>query len=107
MGQSFRFTCEKCHKESIIGVGIGFFVSDTYDDCLKEIKKGKFGREWKYLLSINENIVFNVDRKLYICESCRAWRCEEDLNLFLPKDPAKKPKDFNQYDVMSDDYEER
>ncbi len=94
MGMGFNFICEKCGREYGYGVGIGFMFPRVYEDLLKKVKKGKYGKEWKDLAKDTENVAIDAEEYLYACPKCGAWKTEEGLSLYIPKD-AKEPKNVS------------
>ena len=91
MGMGFNFICEKCGREYGYGVGIGFMFPRAYEELIKKVKKGKYGKEWKDIANNTENVAIDAEEYLYVCPKCGSWKAEEGLSLYIPKE-TKEPK---------------
>lgn len=86
MGRGYGFICSQCGNEYGYGIGVGFLFPMVYEETLKEVKKGKYGEEWKNLVKNTKNIAIDAEEHLYVCKKCGTWKTEEGLSLYTPKD---------------------
>jgi DNA-directed RNA polymerase subunit RPC12/RpoP len=86
MGQGLSFKCSKCGKEYSASWGIGFFFPQVYKDLLDNVKKGKYGQEWKELSLSTEYVAVDAEEYVYICKKCGHWVVEPGLSLYAPND---------------------
>lgn len=89
MGTGHGFTCKKCGYYYEISLGIGMMFPKVYQSCIRDIKVGKYGEEWKTLARRQKYIAVDAEEYLYVCESCRNWKTDMDLSLYEPKEPDK------------------
>lgn len=82
MGSGYSFKCKKCGREYDVLVGIGFRFPTEYQNCIKAIKRGKYGLEWKTLFLKTPNAVVDAEEYLYVCNSCGYWKIEKSLSLY-------------------------
>ena len=110
MGDGINFVCSECGKEYSVSLGIGFNFPRDYRKCLLEVKKGKYGSEWKELYLNNQYVAVNADRHVYLCKKCGHWVVEEDLSLYIPNNLdviSIKIKEMGKdYYVMDDELKE-
>ncbi|MCR5847256.1 MAG: hypothetical protein K6G75_03985 [Lachnospiraceae bacterium] len=86
MGWGYGFKCSKCKREYSYGVGVGFMFPEVYENLMKEVKKGKYGEEWKDLALKTKHVAIDAEEYLYCCSKCGNWKTEEGLSLYEPKD---------------------
>lgn len=101
MGTGYAFKCKKCGHEYDVLVGCGFRFPKEYQECIKAIKCGKYGSEWKSLFLETHNAVVDADEYLYICRSCGNWKVEKSLSLYsstaeLSEDTYVMPYELNE-----------
>ena len=87
MGTGYSFTCSKCKHRFSASWGIGFSSPQVYEDTVKKIKAGAYGSLWQDLLNKEKYVVTDAEKHIYICGKCNAWKSEQCLSLYIPKDP--------------------
>ena len=81
MGDGMVFRCDHCDHVEQVSSGIGFMFPQLYQDVVKKIRKGKYGREWKEVFESRPGAAVDVRMELYVCSEC--GNCVQDLNLSL------------------------
>lgn len=92
MGEGLDFVCAECGERYSVNWGSGFRFPDNYSKCIKKLKKGKYGLEWKELFLSNKYVAIDADNHIYLCKKCGHWEVEEGLSLYIPKNPEKISK---------------
>lgn len=87
MGTGYSFTCSKCKHRFSASWGIGFSFPQVYEDTVKKIKAGAYGNLWQDLVNKEKYVVTDAEKHIYICGKCNAWKSEQCLSLYIPKDP--------------------
>lgn len=86
MGQGIGFKCSSCGKEYHACPGVGFLFPEQYKEVQKAAKEGKYGPEWKELVTSGDCIAVDAETYLYMCK-CGHWTVEEGLSVYAPNDP--------------------
>lgn len=95
MGSGFGFKCKKCKKKYYAMPGIGMMYPQVYQEAMEDAQNGKFGAEWKEIISSGKYIAINAEREIYVCASCGHWKSDLNLSLYRPKDEnAIRTKQF-------------
>ena len=84
MGSGFELKCSKCKKEYGIYLGFGMLYPNLYEETVKDIKDGKFGKEWKQFYEDTENVAVDVENHVFICPNCGFWKQEKGMSLYVP-----------------------
>lgn len=84
MGNGIEFECKKCGNGYSVSVGIGFLYPLDHKKIRDDMKKGKYGEEFKKVLTENKNAVVNAENLLFVCPKCSGWSVEPDLSLYEP-----------------------
>lgn len=84
MGSGFNYKCSKCGKEYSGFLGIGMLFPRDYEKTLKEAKKGKYGPEWKSLISKEDMVAIDAENRVYSCSKCNSWKVEKGLSIYRP-----------------------
>ncbi len=92
MGSGFDYKCGKCGKEYSVLLGTGYGFTTEYQRIMKAVKSGKYGEEWKNLVSSQKYVAVDAVKYLYSCRKCGAWKEETGLSLYYPKDEKKLAK---------------
>jgi len=101
MGNGFKIRCEKCGYEFTAMLGVGMMFPTLYDETVSEIKKGKYGEEYKKFFEDNPNAAVNCERVTAVCNKCGKLDSVMDLSLYLPKDASVKNAGY----VMEEEFE--
>ena len=80
MGDGMVFRCDHCDHEEQVSCGIGFMFPQLYQDVVKKIRKGKYGREWKEVFESRPGAAVDARMVLYVCSEC--GNCVQDLKSF-------------------------
>ena len=86
MGSGIELKCSECGKKYSAWTGIGFMFPEVYKETLNDVKKGKYGEEWKALSLSEELVAVDAEKYLYVCPKCGHWIVERGLSLYAPKD---------------------
>ncbi len=89
MGTGYTFTCSKCKHNYSASWGIGFSFPQVYEDTVKKIKAGAYGSLWQDRVNEEKYVVTDAEKYIYICGKCKAWKAEQSLSLYIPKDPKQ------------------
>lgn len=84
MGSGYQFMSSKCNEIYGIYLGIGMLYPNVYEETVKDIKNGTFGKEWKQFYEDTENVAVDVENRIYICPDCGSWKQEKGLSLYAP-----------------------
>ena len=86
MGETIKFTCSHCgHEERIsMGVGMHWDLEKIFNGIVDNVKKGKYGEEWKKELKKDPSIVVNISDEIYICLTCGYFTTDLNLSLYKP-----------------------
>ena len=87
MGNGLGFRCNKCGHEFTASFGIGFMFPVLYRETVKEIRQGKYGREWKELFKTTPGAAVNAEMELYVCGTCGCSVNDLNLAIYEPKKP--------------------
>lgn len=82
MGNGYSFVCKKCGYTYDIYFGTGMLFPEIYKSCIRSIKAGNYGEEWKKTVSDNRYIAVDISDNLYTCKSCGFWKQEYSLSLY-------------------------
>ena len=91
MGKILYFECNK-HKEHNheFFIGIGMLFPEQYDKIIKQIKKGKYGKEIKKFLEENPDGAINCNTEIAQCPKCGKLKEVPNLSMYVPKDNNEK-----------------
>ena len=85
MGRGITVICN-CQKEGRdFLLGIGLLYDATHKDIIRDIKKGKYGEEYKNIAESIKNIAINARRYLYYCKKCGNIEDCHKMDLYAPK----------------------
>ena len=88
MGNGLGFRCNSCGHVFIACFGIGFCFPMEYEETAEEIRKGKYGQEWKELFESIPGAAIDAEREMYVCSSCGNSKNELNLAIYRPKEPG-------------------
>lgn len=90
MGYGVNINCKCGSKELILGVGMAFPM--VYQETMKDIKNGKYGKEMAKLANETELVTVDAELTPYLCENCGFIEANQCLDLYKPNDieAAKK-----------------
>ena len=89
MGIGLNFKCQKCGKEYRVMRGVGMMFPLTYERTMEAIKEGRYGEQWKQIVTETSYAAVNAEKEVYLCSSCGSWRTERNLSLYRPNDPEQ------------------
>jgi hypothetical protein len=89
MGYGYRYKCEFCGKEYGISTGTGFLFPQEYKRILKDVAKGKYGKQMKECYEKTPYIAVDAENKNYEGEDSGHWDGHPVLDLYEPKDIGK------------------
>ena len=94
MGTGYQFTCKKCGANYSVMLGIGILAPMDFREKLEDIRAGKYGSIWKSRLENNKYSGPDIEKRLYICGKCGAWKVEADMSLYAPDDADAKEAEY-------------
>lgn len=86
MGSGNSYICSNCGKNYSFMSGFGMLFPNEYKKTVKNIRDGKFGKEWKELYGTGENIAVDAQKRIYCCPKCGSWKSEQGLSLYEAAD---------------------
>ncbi|MBR4750314.1 MAG: hypothetical protein IK077_00985 [Thermoguttaceae bacterium] len=75
MGRGVEYQCE-CGYRDMMFYGTGFFTDIYFKDM---IKKGEYGKKWKYYMMLHPFLKFREERVLSVCPSCGFFKNGNDI----------------------------
>lgn len=91
MGKGLLIKCKHCGYEREFYLGAGMMYPTTYKDLVKDIKKGKYGKELKEYFHTHKGAVVDAETVLYRCPECNKLEESYNLSLYVHKDD-KEPE---------------
>ena len=89
MGYDMKMICLNCGHVYQVFLREGYCFPQMYQWAVETIRLGKRGREWKELLEKTPHAAVNIDKHLYVCDTCHFFVPRQELSVYVPIDPDK------------------
>lgn len=101
MGSGLIVKCEKCSYRYESFTGVGYMFVKVYDDTVKEIRRGKYGKEYKKFFKEHENAVVDCSFVTALCLGCGRLERLKNMTLYLPSSPKTDGNGYVMFDEVT------
>ncbi|MGN0473977.1 MAG: hypothetical protein ACI4IJ_02705 [Acutalibacteraceae bacterium] len=109
MGKGYSFYCDNCKESQHFFVGFGMMFPAVYERTVKNIKRGRYGKEWQSFFETYPNGMINAYKDIYYCSECHLGKSDFNLSFYKPIDPNEPELtnisynlDFGRYSLVKE-----
>ncbi len=84
MGLGYGIYCENCFYNFEAFLGIGMTYTDLYEKTISDIRKGKYGEDYKRFIEEHRMAYVDCENDVAVCTRCGKLDTVINMSLYLP-----------------------